>query len=48
MLKDPHFMNIEIDKRYEKMKFFDAPNSYDIVDKNNYPIRLVDEFIYKT
>ena len=41
-------MNLDIDKRYERMLFFDkAACCYDVLDKSKNPIRLVDDFLYK-
>jgi hypothetical protein len=40
-------LNLEIDKRYEKLYFFGEAQSYDVIGKEGKPIRLVDEFLFK-
>ena len=38
---------IEIDKRYERLRFFEGRQGYDVVDKGGEAVRLEDEFLYK-
>ncbi len=41
-------MTIDIDKRYERLRFFDEePLEYDMINEEGKPIRLAEEYIYK-
>ncbi|CDW91599.1 ankyrin repeat-containing protein [Stylonychia lemnae] len=38
---------IEIDKQYERLIFFEEPTKYDVIGENSQIVRLADEFLYK-
>jgi len=38
---------IEIDKHFERLRFFEEPTDYDVIGENGKPIRIEEEFLYK-